>query len=110
MRADESGGKIDDKNEKYETRMHKYIGETNLSSHERGTEHLENMRTIKGSSHLLKHILDKHEGETLDEVDFRMRVVRFLKAAFKRQIFESVLIQAPFTFEFQNGIQPLSYP
>ena len=52
------------------------------------------MRLIKPGSHLLKHVLDKHEGETLDEVDFRMKVVRYHKSPFERQIHESVLIQA----------------
>ena len=52
------------------------------------------MRAIKPSSHLLKHVLDKHEGETLDDVDFRMRVIKFHKSPFERQIHESVLIQA----------------
>ena len=52
------------------------------------------MRTIKPGSHLLKHVLDKHEGETLEEVDFRMRVVKYHKSPFERQVHESVLIQA----------------
>ena len=83
----------------YETKIYKYIGETNHSNFDRGAEHLEDMRTIKSSSHLLKHVLDKHEGETLDEVDFRMRVVKFHKAAFKR-ICPNPGQQAPFPFEF----------
>ena len=57
-------------------------------------EHLQDMRLITNGSHLLKHVLDKHEGETLDEVDFRMKVVKFHKSAFERHIHESVLIQA----------------
>ena len=76
------------------TRIYKYIGETNRSSFERGSEHIGDMRAIKPSSHLLKHVLDQHEGEMLDEVDFRMRVTKFHKSPFERQIQESVLIQA----------------
>ena len=82
-----------DKNEK-ETRMYKYIGETCRSSYESGAEHLSDMRLIMPGSHLLKHVLDKHEGETLDQVDFRMKVIKFHKSPFERQIHESVLIQA----------------
>ena len=52
------------------------------------------MRLIKTGSHYLKHVLDKHEGETLGLVDFRMKVVKFHKSAFERQIHESVMIQA----------------
>ena len=77
-----------------ETRIYKYIGETCCSSYERGAEHLSDMRLIKTGSHVLKHVLDKHEGETLDEVDFRMKVVKFHKNSFERQIHKSVLIQA----------------
>ena len=65
--------------DKNETRIYKYVGETNRSSYERGSEHLADMRLIKPGSHLLKHVLDKHEGETLDEVDFRMKVVNDLQ-------------------------------
>ena len=86
-----------------ETRIYKYIGETNRSTYERGSEHLNDMRTIKPSSHLLKHVLDKHEGETLDEVDFRMKVVKFHKSSFERQVHESVLIQASKTHFLLNS-------
>ena len=57
-------------------------------------EHLQDIRLINTGSHLLKHVLDKHEGETLDEVDFWMKVVKFHKNSFEQQIHESVLIQA----------------
>ena len=87
--------KIDNKN-KTETRIYKYIGETNCSSFERGSEHNSDMRLIKTGCHMLQHVLDKHEGETLDEVDFRMKVVTFHKLVFERQINESVLIQVEY--------------
>ena len=41
-------------------------------------------------SHMLKHILDKHEGE----VKFQMQAVKFHRSAFERQVHEAVLIQA----------------
>ena len=80
--------------EENETRVYKYIGETCRSPFKGGSEHLADMRTIKPGSHLLKHVLDKHEGETLEDVDFRMRVVKYHKSPFERQVHESVLIQA----------------
>ena len=74
--------------------MFKYIGETNRSTFERGHEHLADMKYFKPGSHILKHIVDKHEGEDMEKIDIRMKVVKFHKSSFERQIHESVLIQS----------------
>ena len=42
---------------------------------------------------MIKHHVDKHEGEEVDHKTFGVRVVRFTRSAFERQILESVLIQ-----------------
>ena len=75
------------------TRMVKYVGETARSCHERGGEHIDDMKQYRTSSHLLKHCLTFHEHEDFQEVKFRMKAVRFHRTAFERQIHESVRIQ-----------------
>ena len=42
---------------------------------------------------MLKHHLQYHEGESLESMDFKMRVIRYNKTAFARQIQEAVEIQ-----------------
>ena len=48
------------KNNEKNTRLYKYIGETCRSVWERATEHQADLRNYNPTSHLLKHILDKH--------------------------------------------------
>ena len=102
-KEDNENDKNENEKDKNETKIYKYIGETCRSSYERGSEHLADMRTIKPGSHLLKHVLDQHEGETLEEVDFRMRVVKYHKSPFERQIHESVLIRASIFHHLLNS-------
>ena len=45
------------------------------------------------TSHLLKHIIDKHEGEEVETIRFGIRVLKFTRTSFERQILESVKIQ-----------------
>ena len=73
--------------------MVKYVGETARSCHERGGEHLDDMKQYRTSSHMLKHCLTSHEHEDFTEVKFRMKAVKFHRTAFERQIHESVRIQ-----------------
>ena len=70
-----------------------YVGETLLSAHKRGFEHLDDIRQLKISSHLLKHMIDRHEDEDWDEIDFRMEIKTFSRIAFERQIMEACQIQ-----------------
>ena len=74
-------------------KLHKYIGETSRSSFERSQEHLNDMRQLKPSSHLLRHALDQHEGEQLGSIRFGMEIIKYTRTSFERQILESVCIQ-----------------
>ena len=74
-------------------KQHAYIGETSRSAFERATEHQNAMRQLDPSSHMLRHALDKHEGEKIKEIRFGMIVLQFTRTSFERQILESVTIQ-----------------
>ena len=52
------------------------------------------MLEMKADSHMMKHFLDQHGGEELEEIEFGGRIVRQARSAFNRQIGESVEIQA----------------
>ena len=79
---------------KAEIRVYKYIGESARSCYERGLEHQGDCEQLKPGSHMLKHILDKHEGQQPGEVVFKMKAVKFHRSAFERQVHEAVMIQA----------------
>ena len=74
--------------------LFKYIGETARSAYERGLEHLRDYEDLKADSHMLKHFLDKHEDEIMEEVVFGMKVIKTARSAFERQVAESVMIQS----------------
>ena len=50
-------------------------------------------REMKLDSHMLKHYVEVHEGEKMEEIEFGMRIVKEARSAFERQIAESVQIQ-----------------
>ena len=77
-------------NTKQEISRHLYVGETCRSAFERGFEHVDDIRQLKPTSHMLKHLVDKHETENFDEIDFRMEVISFSRTAYERQIMEAV--------------------
>ena len=72
------GEKLEDK-----VKLHMYVGETSRSGFERGYEHLDGVKQLKTSSHLLNHFLDQHEGEDWDKVDVRMEIKTFARTAFE---------------------------
>ena len=74
-------------------KLHKYVGESSRSVYERAWEHVNSKDKLHTDSHMLKHILDKHRDCKLNEVEFGIRVLRFMRTSFERQIMESVLIQ-----------------
>ena len=76
-----------------EKRMAKYIGETARSTYERGFEHLSDLLNTSAKSHMLRHYVESHMGEEFGEMKFQMKVLKFTRTAFERQILESVLIQ-----------------
>ena len=57
-------------------------------------EHCHDLTQLKTNSHMLKHIVEKHEEEELGGVTFLMKAMKFHRSAFERQIYESVMIQA----------------
>ena len=74
-------------------KLHKYVGESSSSVYERAWEHVNRKDKLHTDSHMHKHILDKHRDCKLNEVEFGIRVLRFMRTSFERQIMESVLIQ-----------------
>ena len=72
-----------------------YIGETNRSAYERGVEHQQDVIGCKTSSHMLRHLLHKHEEEESEwnSIRFGMTIMKSTRTAFERQILESVEIQ-----------------
>ena len=93
--VDEIYGEDQKKNEemKKKIQLYKYIGETSRSVYERAWEHQHDRDSLSQGSHLLKHLIDKHEGEMPDKVRFGIKVLKYTKTAFERQILESVMIQ-----------------
>ena len=79
--------------DKRKVKLFKYIGESAKSAFERGFEHQNDRRTLSTKSHMLKHAIDQHEGTDPEKVEFRMRIVKFHRKAFKRQVSESVEIR-----------------
>ena len=80
----------EDKNKEKELqakiRIHKYVGETARSLYERGFEHLSNYENLSTKSHMLKHVVESHEGEDLDKIEFGIEAIRYSKSSYERQI------------------------
>ena len=74
-------------------KKHLYIGETSRSIYERALEHQNDVEQLKTSSHMLRHLLEMHGGEQRSDVEFGVKVLRYTRSSFERQILESVLIQ-----------------
>ena len=93
-RAGTERGSVREKREKTkDVPRYLYVGETCRSAYERGLEHYNDIKGLNPSSHMLKHLIDKHEYENFEEVDFRMEVLSFSRTAYERQIMEAVEIQ-----------------
>ena len=58
-----------------------------------GWEHLHDLTKLSSKSHMLKHILTEHPGQSMKKVKFGMSVIRTCRTIFERQIYESVAIQ-----------------
>ena len=78
---------------KQKMKIHKYVGETARSVFERTQEHRTDIEAIQTSSHMLRHLLDRHENENWKEIEFGAKVLRYTRIAFERQLLESVLVQ-----------------
>ena len=78
---------------KKEIKLFKYIGESSRSAYERGWEHVNDMTTLNPRSHMLKHILLHHPGQEMLSIEFDMKIRKFCKTSFERQVLEAVTIQ-----------------
>ena len=74
--------------------LFKYIGETSRSAYERGWEHMNDMASLKSTSHMLKHVVSSHPEQDMEKVEFGMKVLKYTQTSFERQIRESVIIQS----------------
>ena len=68
-----------------------YFGETSRSAYERGREHLSDLKEMSVDSHMAKHAVVEHQGDTA--IRFGMKVLKVHMTAFRRQIHEAVKIQ-----------------
>ena len=75
-------------------KVYKYIGESARSVYERSWEHLNDFQNLSTKSHLLKHAVELHLDEDLSKLQFGIKVLKYTKSAFERQICESVTIEA----------------
>ena len=76
-----------------QVRLHKYVGETARSVFERGWEHVTDFENLSIKSHMLKHAVELHDKEDMQNIKFGIRILRTAKSSFERQIYESVAIQ-----------------
>ena len=74
-------------------KLFKYIGESSRSAYERGWEHVNDMATLNPRSHMLKHVLLHHPGQEMFSIEFGMKIRKFCKSSFERQVLEAVTIQ-----------------
>ena len=74
-------------------RVYKYIGESARSAFERSWEHMNDYKNLSTKSHLLKHAVDVHQQEELCTLKFGVKVLKYTRSAFERQIYESVTIE-----------------
>ena len=81
------------KSMKEKIKKHLYVGKTARSVYERAFEHQYDVEQLKTSSHMLRHLLEMHGVEKKKDVEFGIRVLRYTRSSFERQILESVLIQ-----------------
>ena len=66
-------------NEKAKINIHKYIGETSRSVYKRALEHQLCFQSLSTNTYLLKHWIDKHEGEDFEEKRFSIKKVKYTK-------------------------------
>ena len=60
-------------------RLPRNIGEPGRSAYERGYEHLNELASFSSKSHMLRHMLHKHEGQDFSGVKWGVFVLKYLK-------------------------------
>ena len=82
----------DEKKKESEKPPVKYVGETSRSGYERIKEHYKDLENLSAQSHMLKHYIEKHKDIKIEEMKFRVKILKSYTSAFERQIAESVWI------------------
>ena len=103
IKEDTGGDKKKEQEKIKKMRLHKYVGETSRSCFERSQEHKNDMHQLKPSSHMLRHVLDMHEGEPIAGIRFGIEIVRFTRTSWERQMLESVIIQQSTSHNLLNS-------
>ena len=67
-----------------------YIGETARNIYTRGKEHFNNYKSKKSDSFILKHQIEKHDGQ---DADFSASVTNKFRDCLSRQVSEAVTIR-----------------
>ena len=80
--------RIDERDEVF-----RYIGETSRSAWERAEEHWKDLEFKRPKSHMLRHVVEHHQGVEPEKIDFRIQILSSHRSAFERQIREAVLIE-----------------
>ena len=60
-----------------------YVGETSRSIYERTQEHKNDIEALKSSSHVLRHLLDRHENDSWREVEFGAKVLEYTRSSLR---------------------------
>ena len=74
------------KERKGKIRLHNYTGEPCRSVYKKSWEHRADIEELNPVSHLLKLVLDQHEEALKGDVEFAIRVVKYTRSSFERQI------------------------
>ena len=69
-----------------------YYGESSRSAYERSKEHFSDYEKLSSKSHMVKHHVLEHQ-EIEGKISFSVKILRFHRTAFSRQIHEAVKIQ-----------------
>ena len=70
----------------------KYVGESARSGYERGGEHVDALKRMDETSHLMKHYLLKHKNIKIEEMKYGMKVKTIFRTSIERQVGEAVTI------------------
>ena len=89
----EDWGEEEKEKRKKEIKLYKYIGETSRSAFERGWEHRLGLQSLSEDSYMLKHALDQHPEDLHNLERYGLKIIKYTKTPFERQVRESVYLQ-----------------
>ena len=64
---------------------HPYIWVTARSAYEPCSEHYDDIKQMKPSSHMLKHLIDRHEKDNCAPIDFRLDIMSLSRTRYEQQ-------------------------